>query len=134
MSKSTLKSQSAEAKNSAEENVTKLMMSNPIDAPVKYILHYKEAIIKPKAGLVLGKITELNICYGADDMKKMEDDFQQYLDVWSNLEFEDSKEYAFRFQYGERADGETYVQGLILEKDLGNDLVFFRKIKKEEID
>lgn len=121
------KSQSAEAKNSAEENVTKLMMSNPIDAPVKYILHYQEFIWDRNKRENI-TVTKLDLCYSPDDKKKMEADFDHYSGMWNNLTDENN---AYGFGYECNADEE--ISSIALLTDMGNNRVLKRLIEKEEI-
>lgn len=119
--------ESTEAKNSAEENVSQMLMAT-IDAPIKYILHYQE-IIWDRTKRENITVSKLDLCYSKYDKKKMEDDFQQYSGIWNNLTDENN---TYCFGYERNADEE--ISSVALLTDMGNNRVLKRLIEKEELD
>lgn len=119
-------SQSAEAKNSAAENVTNVLMGNGV--PVKYILHYQEIIWDrtKRENIVVSK---LDLCYSSDDKDRMEIDFSNYFRTWNILT---DKNNAYCFGYEHNADGK--ISSIALLTDMGNNRVLKRLVEKEEIE
>jgi len=119
--------QSAEAKNSAAENVTKVLMGE-IDAPVKYILHYQE-IIWDRTKRENITVSKMDLCYSPYDKDQMEADLDRYFCMWNNLTDENN---TYCFGYERNADEE--ISSVALLTDMGNNRVLKRLIEKEEIE